>query len=738
MREKRLNARSLARGARREISALTESADRIAQLERSLRELDRERHRLHRHIHRLEQILRETRNSLSWKITKPLRAAVFLSRRLRQIALAWLLFKPDTRPRRALDHILDLIFAERRRRAAEEAALQALRAVPKRQVRYILVGLDEASSAGTLNEPVRQVWRAYAETAHDVRLVRWNADLRACVLVDAVDDLSDDDASRRTGDRLPPPAEAPTALRILPGSGSWLVSVGDVAAFSPVLLDPLMDWAKDAGLKTGFMVHGGGEEPMSLEMAQWLTRADRVWPVSTAVEQHIVSAWADQHLAKPPVHVVTLPGPGSKTEKGSGLDCAWSDVVTKIEASGPGGYPLIYYWVDTTIVVPVNTGIQRVVRQMARGLIEAGFRLVPVKWGDDDQPLAPVSHEALEHFARWNGPAIDQWHGWTPAVAHSGGGCFIMNELPHNLTSAQQAAFRSVAEAAGLKTAAVFYDAIPWKMAHLYPENFSTAHMTYMAELSRYAKVLAISEYSRAELVKTLGEELQIPESALRHIVACPLAAEFPEAGEIALLPPRQDGAIEILCLGTVEPRKNHERLLTAFELASQRSAKPLHLTIIGGGHSFEPDLAVRVRAKVEASKNIDWEEKADDARVKQLYARCHFTIYPSLEEGFGMPILESLWYGKPAICANFGAMHEVGEGGGCVTVDVTDVEAMAEAIVSIANTPGKLASLIEEAKIRQFRSWRDYTQDVAEKLSLHIIPTENDAPSQALQRSIG
>ncbi|MEI9891987.1 MAG: hypothetical protein WDN45_17325 [Caulobacteraceae bacterium] len=77
----------------------------------------------------------------------------------------------------------------------------------------------------------------------------------------------------------------------------------------------------------------------------------------------------------------------------------------------------------------------------------------------------------------------DQWRGWRPPQTHKGGGWFIMGELPHNLSDAEQKAFRAAAEDAGLKTAAVFYDIIPWKMPGLYPPAFSAAHLNYMGEL---------------------------------------------------------------------------------------------------------------------------------------------------------------------------------------------------------------------------------------------------------------
>jgi glycosyltransferase involved in cell wall biosynthesis len=405
----------------------------------------------------------------------------------------------------------------------------------------------------------------------------------------------------------------------------------------------------------------------------------------------------------------------------------WSDYLADLQASIAGGEDAVYFWVDATIHFAANTGIQRVARQLARGLIDAGQRVIPVKWGGADQPWHPVSDEELAHFALWNGPGVDQWAPWTPPQDHRCG-WFIMAELPLNLSDAEQKLVRHTAEAAGLKSAAVFYDVIPWKMRDVYPAPFAAAHRDYIGDLAQYDLVLAISEYSRREMISVLETEFQLSPRNLGNIQACLLPAEFPEQAAPTAEAPRPGELVEILSVGTIEPRKNHERLLDAFDLACRTSAAPLHLTLVGGGHSFDPSVAERVRARVAANPKVDWVEHADDIHIRQLYGRCDFTIYPSVEEGFGLPILESLSYGKPCICADFGSMLEVaGEGGGCVTVDVRDPAAMAAAMCDLANSPARLGQLVEEARARPFRSWSDYARDVADRLGLWTRPSAQE-----------
>jgi len=139
-----------------------------------------------------------------------------------------------------------------------------------------------------------------------------------------------------------------------------------------------------------------------------------------------------------------------------------------------------------------------------------------------------------------------------------------------------------------------------------------------------------------------------------------------------------------------------------------------LSLNIIGGSISIDPDLAIRVKDIIELHDNIKWVENTDDTQLKRFYQECDFTVYPSIEEGFGLPILESLWYGKPCIAANFGAMQEVSNGGGVLAVDTTNVDAMAESIALLAHDNVLYDQLINECYSRKFKSWHDYAAEVA------------------------
>ena len=391
------------------------------------------------------------------------------------------------------------------------------------------------------------------------------------------------------------------------------------------------------------------------------------------------------------------------------------------EASGPDDIGVVYYWVDATISFPKNTGIQRVNRQLARTLMESGIALVPVKWNVAGGRFAPLDAPELEHLAKWNGPASSQWSAWTEPSA-SRPGWFLMTELPVNLPLETQQQLVERAHAASLRCAAVFYDAVSWKMREHFPDFYNPvvagAHSHYMSALGLYDLVLPISDASRIDLLDFLGRLPRRAAGLDERVVRVELPGQFPERPKASTPKARSAGArVEILCVSTIEPRKNHLTLLDAFARARENCSTPMRLTLVG--RRVYPPLSKAVEESVaRCGGDARWLDDVDDAALSELYEQSDFTVYPSIEEGFGLPILESLWCGKPCVCADFGAMREVSTGGGCLTVDVREPAALAEAIVRLATNAGERAALERQAIDRKFKDWSDYAAEVAARLA--------------------
>ena len=116
----------------------------------------------------------------------------------------------------------------------------------------------------------------------------------------------------------------------------------------------------------------------------------------------------------------------------------------------------------------------------------------------------------------------------------------------------------------------------------------------------------------------------------------------------------------------------------------------------------------------------LRWLRHVSDETLFREYRQCRFTVYPSLMEGFGLPITESLLHRKPCVCGGNGALGEVARGGGCLIVDQANEEMLASGIKKLLTDSETFERLAAEAGSRKFRPWSDYTDRLVEYLRAH------------------
>ena len=177
--------------------------------------------------------------------------------------------------------------------------------------------------------------------------------------------------------------------------------------------------------------------------------------------------------------------------------------------------------------------------------------------------------------------------------------------------------------------------------------------------------VVANSEFTRRHFLEVFPH---FPAERTRTIYAASRyrldAAASPRPGRFSHLAP--DGYW--LSVGSLEPRKNQRRLMEAYA----RSGSALPLVLAGGKgwlmDDFQPPAGVELTGYVS------------DAELEWLYRHAFAFLYPSLFEGFGMPLLEAISLGAPAVCSRVSSLPEVA-GDGALLVDPLDAEAIADAM---------------------------------------------------------
>ncbi len=165
------------------------------------------------------------------------------------------------------------------------------------------------------------------------------------------------------------------------------------------------------------------------------------------------------------------------------------------------------------------------------------------------------------------------------------------------------------------------------------------------------------------------------------------------------------------LAVGTREPRKNLMRLLDAHAALEPGLRADVPLVVAGGSGWNSSELDQRL----EQSESVIALGHVDRTVLGDLYSCAKAFVYPSLAEGFGLPILEAMACGAPVITSNRSSMPEVA-GEAALLVDPEDTEAITNALIRIASEPGLARSLSERgAKRAQAFSWQRTAQETFE-----------------------
>lgn len=158
----------------------------------------------------------------------------------------------------------------------------------------------------------------------------------------------------------------------------------------------------------------------------------------------------------------------------------------------------------------------------------------------------------------------------------------------------------------------------------------------------------------------------------------------FPDAPHPVVVPFGSDHvpqlAIEprdhVLCVGTIEPRKNHRALLAA--MRSMRAPRPR--LVVVGRPGWECDAIVADLREAEREGLVEWRERANDAELWDLLRTARALAYPSAWEGFGFPPLEAMALGIPVVANDCAPLRELCEDA-ALLVDATNEHALAEAL---------------------------------------------------------
>jgi glycosyltransferase involved in cell wall biosynthesis len=212
-------------------------------------------------------------------------------------------------------------------------------------------------------------------------------------------------------------------------------------------------------------------------------------------------------------------------------------------------------------------------------------------------------------------------------------------------------------------------------LSHIYcPENSSPPIRLYYATIMkrachRAARILTVSEFTRRQIIDWSG----VPAERVFN-VGCGVDPSFQPGGDSY-----GTSFPYVLCVSNRKRHKNEFRIVEAFAKAALDPQ--IHLVLTG-----EPATDIKNRLETcQVSSRVDFVGVVPEAKLPSLYRGAEALIFPSLYEGFGLPVLEAMACGTPVVTANITAMPEVA-GDAALLVDPTSVEQIAEAIEQVVN----------------------------------------------------
>jgi glycosyltransferase involved in cell wall biosynthesis len=381
--------------------------------------------------------------------------------------------------------------------------------------------------------------------------------------------------------------------------------------------------------------------------------------------------------------------------------------------------------VSHTVAHDLHTGIQRVVREAVG------------RWGNDHdfalltfdlqrgfaKALAPSETQRLMHWREHLHPETD---GIRRPLEVSGAvvvpwKCQLL--LPELVADPMRCdAYRALAISGVLRGLALIgFDFIPMTATETVTESMSANFANYLSVVKHADRLSAISAATARDF-RAFNDMLGSQGLAGPEVVAHPLPTETPSRVEADIDQVRRELGLRslplVLAVGSHEPRKNHLVLLEAAHRLWRQGVQ-FHLLMIGGSGWRGEEFEDQVDLLLAAGHPLTVWKRASEQRLWASYHLARFSVFPSLVEGFGLPVAESLLCGTPVITSDFGSMLELAPpGGGAMTVDPRSVDAVVGAMHLLLTDDGTLAALKRESSARDLGTWDDYASLVWDHLT--------------------
>jgi glycosyltransferase involved in cell wall biosynthesis len=305
---------------------------------------------------------------------------------------------------------------------------------------------------------------------------------------------------------------------------------------------------------------------------------------------------------------------------------------------------------------------------------------------------------------------------WIGQLAHIGFNRLVPNaELFH-------ATEHLLPPLAGIPTVLTVHDLIFRHLPqHHKPLNRWYLNLTLPLYCCRATHIIAVSEQTKRDLVTAY----RLPPEKITVIYEAANPRFCPQPAEAVAIVRERYHLPEryLLFVSTIEPRKNLTRLLTAFERVHQ--ARLTDALVIVGKRGWLYDNFFAAVEHSPSRKAVIFPGYVADADLPAVYAGAQALAFPSLFEGFGLPVLEAMACGTPVVCSNSSSLPEIA-GNAAFLVDPLDTDALADALGRMLQD----GSLREQLRMRGSAQAMQFSWERAAQETMAVYRRQIEAPA--------
>ena len=326
----------------------------------------------------------------------------------------------------------------------------------------------------------------------------------------------------------------------------------------------------------------------------------------------------------------------------------------------------IYIDVTNTFNQRFLSGIERVVREGVKNLIynqnSFQYEIIPVIYDRDADAFRIIP---IDKFLDWNRMPIGNKPEFSevvllPEQIPSGSVFFDLDGLW--FVPLKRYYLLPLLKRRGVRIASLIFDIIPISFPKFAPEDSYVPFWQYFESEMAYADLVFTNSEFVAESIKKLLADINcsIPE----RIVVAPLGSDFTL---FSITDPQIDRRVReiaeknpfLLTVSTVEIRKNHKLILDAYDLFLRENTD-LNIIFAGRTGWKVDDVLERMHNHPDYNKRIFHFEGLNNETISFLYQSAYYTVFPTYTEGFGLPAVESMISGTPALLSDIPVLREI------------------------------------------------------------------------------